>query len=54
MGQIFPKKIDLMIRGALLVAGLGAAATAGGLLDEADREEGVPAAEFFERLRRFG
>jgi hypothetical protein len=23
-------------------------------LDEADREEGVPAAEFFERLRRFG
>ncbi len=23
-------------------------------LDEADREEGVPAAEFFERLRRLG
>jgi hypothetical protein len=32
MGQIFPKNIDLMIRGALLVAGLGAAATAGGML----------------------
>ena len=23
-------------------------------LDEADREEGIPAAEFFARLRRFG
>lgn len=32
MGQIFPKKIDLMIRAGLLVAGLGAAATAGGML----------------------
>ena len=32
MGQIFPKKIDLMIRVGLLVAGIGAAATTGGVL----------------------
>lgn len=32
MGQIFPKQIDLAIRVGLLVAGLGAAVTAGGML----------------------
>lgn len=32
MGLIFPKKIDLFVRAGLLLVGIGAAATAGGML----------------------